>query len=132
MINDLNRTAHMGYLGADAKQQNANAPVTFSIATSEKWMDDSDNRQQRTDWHNIAVFGNLRSYAAKLKKGDRVYVEGKLRNNHHDKQIGGETVTIYNSEIHATDIERVAAKGDVNEKDSSSEPSSSQPNSSKK
>ena len=132
MINDLNRTAHMGYLGADAKQQNANAPVTFSIATSEKWMDDDNNRQQRTDWHNVVVFGNLRTYAAKLKKGDRVYVEGKLRNNHHDKQIGGETVTIYNSEIHAADIECVAAKGDGSEKDAGSEPASSQQNKSKK
>jgi single-strand DNA-binding protein len=122
MINDLNRTAQMGYLGADAKQQSANAPVTFSIATTEKWTDDENNRQQRTDWHYIVVFGNLRTYAASFKKGDRVYVEGKLRNNHRDKEIGGETVTMYSSEIHATDIERVAAKADDNQQDSNSEP----------
>jgi single-strand DNA-binding protein len=115
MINDLNRTVLLGYLGADAKQQSANAPVTLSIATADKWADDDNNRQQRTDWHSVAVFGTLRNYAVKLKKGDRVYVEGKLRNNHYEKEVGGETVTIYNSEVLATNIERVAAKSDDTE-----------------
>jgi single-strand DNA-binding protein len=110
MINDLNKTLQIGRLGADPKQQSENAPVTFSIATSDKWTDDNNNRQQRTDWHTIVVFGNLRTYAKKLKKGDRVFVEGKLRNNHYEKEVGSENVTIYNTEILASAIELLAAK----------------------
>jgi single-strand DNA-binding protein len=122
MISDLNRTVHMGFLGADAKQNSPDAPVTFRIATADKWTDDEQNRKERTDWHNIVVFGPLRTYAAKFKKGDRVYVEGKLRNNTHTKEIGGETVTFYNCEIHATEIERVSAKTDEAAQDTSFEP----------
>jgi single-strand DNA-binding protein len=129
MINDLTKTLQIGRLGADPKQQSENAPtvkvrsrlnsarnnlssvaVTFSIATSDKWTDDNNNRQQRTDWHTIVVFGNLRTYAKKLKKGDRVFVEGKLRNNHYEKEVGSENVTIYNTEILASAIELLAAK----------------------
>jgi single-strand DNA-binding protein len=110
MINDLNKTLQIGRLGADPKQQSDNAPVTFSIATSEKWTDDNNKWQERTDWHNIVVFGNLRTYARKLKKGDRIFVEGKLRNNHYEKEVGGEKITIYNAEILAGAIELVASK----------------------
>lgn len=121
MINDLNRTVHMGFLGADAKQNSPDAPVTFRIATADKWTDDEQNRKERTDWHSIVVFGPLRTYAAKFKKGDRVYIEGKLRNNTHTKEIGGETVTFYNGEIHATEIERVSTRVDDAAQDTSFE-----------
>ncbi|GAA3771253.1 MULTISPECIES: single-stranded DNA-binding protein [Terriglobus] len=110
MINDLNKTLQIGHLGADPKQASENAPVTFSIATSEKWTDDEKNWQTRTDWHTIVVFGNLRSYAKKLKKGDRIFVEGKLRNNNYEKEVGGEKVTMYSAEILASAIELVTAK----------------------
>ncbi|HTF72458.1 MAG TPA: single-stranded DNA-binding protein [Edaphobacter sp.] len=129
MVNDLNKTFHMGYLGADAKQQNANAPVTFSIATSEKWSDDNNQPQERTEWHNIVVFGNLRNYAIKFKKGDRVYVEGKIHNNKYPKEIGGETVTMIYPEIHAVELDRVAAKGE--ESRSETEPTSTKQSSPK-
>ncbi|HTF63216.1 MAG TPA: single-stranded DNA-binding protein [Edaphobacter sp.] len=112
MVNDLNKTLQMGYLGADAKQQSTTAPVTFSIATSEKWTDENNQPQERTEWHNIVVFGNLRNYAIKFKKGDRVFVEGKIHNNKYPKEIGGETVTMIYPEIHAVEIDRVAAKGE--------------------
>ena len=72
MINDLNRVLLMGYLGADAQApQSDNTPVTFSVATTDRWVDEKKQKQTRTEWHNIVVFGNLRKYAAKLKKGDR-------------------------------------------------------------
>ena len=114
MINDLNRVLLMGYLGSDAKApQSDNAPVTFSIATADRWMDDQKKKQTRTEWHNIVVFGNLRKYAAKLKKGDRVYIDGQLRSSSYDKTVGGETITVYNHEIAVSQIERVAAKSEA-------------------
>lgn len=112
MINNLNRSVFMGHLGADAKQANTNAPVTFSIAVSSHWTDNTGDRQTRTDWQNIVVFGNLRKYAAKLKKGDRVYIEAEARNNNYERKIGTETVKFYETEFLAAAIERVAAKGD--------------------
>ncbi len=112
MINSLNRSAFMGHLGADAKQASTNAPVTFAIAVSSHWTDNAGDRQTRTGWHNIVVFGNLRKYAAKLKKGDRVYIEAEARNNNYDRKIGTETVKFYETEFLAAAIERVTAKGD--------------------
>lgn len=115
MINDLNRVVLMGHLGNDSKQNSENAPVTLSIATTSRWTDDANNKQKRTDWHNITVFGNLRKYAKQLKKGDRIYVEGELRNNNYERTIGGETVKFYATEIVAQQIDRVTAKTDAAE-----------------
>ncbi len=109
MINDLNRVVLMGHVGTDAAQQSGNAPVTFSLATSDRWTDDKQQRQSRTDWHRVVVFGNLGKYAAKLKKGDRVYVEGQLRTSSYEKSVGNDTVTMPSTEIVAGQIERVAA-----------------------
>ena len=112
MINDLNRVTLMGHLGADAKQASANAPVTFSIATTSRWTDDQKQRQQRTEWHNITVFGNLGKYALKLKKGDRVYVEGELRSNDYEKDVKGEKIKIPRTEIAALQIDLLNAKAE--------------------
>lgn len=112
MINDLNRIVLMGHLGADATQRNPKAPVTFSIATTSRWIDAGD-RQSRTDWHNIVVFNNLSKYAAKLKKGDRVYLEGELRSNTYDKTVGNETIKITRYEVFALQLDRVAAKSEA-------------------
>jgi single-strand DNA-binding protein len=109
VINDLNRVLLMGYLGSDAKAPKSdNAPVTFSIATTDRWTDEQKGKQTRTEWHNVIVFGTLRKYATRLKKGNRVYIEGQLRSSSYDKTVGGETITVYNHEIAAAQIERVA------------------------
>ena len=115
MINDLNRVVLMGHVGTDAAQQSNSAPVTFSLATSDRWLDDKQQRQSRTDWHRVVVFGNLGKYAAKLKKGDRVYVEGQLRTSSYEKPVGSETVTMPSTEIVAGQIERVAASSSQTE-----------------
>ena len=115
MINDLNRVTLMGHVGNDAKQATDLAPVTFSVATTDRWKNDADSIQTRTDWHNIVVFGNLRKYALKFKKGDRVYIEAQARNNHYERKIGAETIKFREVEYIAEQIERVAAKGETDE-----------------
>ena len=113
MTNDLNRVMLMGYLGADAKTpQSDNAPVCFSVATTDRWLVEG-TKNTRTEWHNIVVFGNLRKYAAKLRKGDRVYIDGQLRSSSYEKSVGGETITVYNHEIAVIQIERVAVKNET-------------------
>ncbi len=115
MINDLNRFVVMGHIGADPKPVTSdNAPVRLSIATSSHW-NVENTRNSRTDWHTVAVFGNLRKYAAKLKKGDRVYIEAEARNNNYERTVGGETITIYATEFVASQIDRVAAKTEAEE-----------------
>src|SRR5258708_225481 len=105
MINDLNRVVLMGHLGADAtKDKNPNAPVTFTLATTSRWTDKAGDRQSRTEWHNIVVFNNLSKYAATLKKGDRVYLEGELRSNRYDKTVGDETLKLTRYEVFAVQI----------------------------
>jgi single-strand DNA-binding protein len=115
MINDLNRFVIMGHIGADPKPLTSdNAPVRLSIATSSHW-NLENTRNTRTDWHTVVVFGNLRKYAAKLKKGDRVYIEAEARNNNYERTVGGETITIYATEYHASQIDRVTAKTEAEE-----------------
>lgn len=115
MINDLNRTVVMGHIGDDRKATtNDNAPVRLAVATSSHWMVDN-TRNTRTDWHTVVVFGNLRKYAAKLKKGDRVYIEAEARNNNFEKVIGGETVKFYQIEFIASQIDQLSTKTDTDE-----------------
>jgi single-strand DNA-binding protein len=112
MINDLNRVVLMGHIGADPKPlPSENAPVRLSLATSSHWMVEG-TRNTRTDWHAIVVFGNLRKYAAKLKKGDRVYIEGEARTNKFERTVSDEVVTSYSTEYVVSQIERVTAKAD--------------------
>ena len=61
-----------------------------------------------TEWHTIVVFNNLSKYAARLKKGDRVYVEGELRTKKYEKTVAGETLKLTSYEVLATQIDRVA------------------------
>ena len=123
MLKDLNRTTLLGYLGADPKQhQNEDGPVSFSIATTDRWTDDQGEQHDRTDWHTITVYNGLRRYALSLKKGDRVYVEAKLVNNHYEKTVGGETIKIYGHRLVAHEIERVVTKADMPEKQSADFP----------
>ncbi len=112
MINDLSRTVLMGHLGDDAQRKNDKAPVTFRVAVTSRWNDETGDRQSRTEWHSVTVFGNLAKYALTLKKGDRVYVEGELRSNTRDKTVSTETIKITYWEILASQLECVNAKSD--------------------
>lgn len=114
MINDLNRTTLIGYLAADAEAKTANGKdfVTFTIATNNRWTDNAGDRQTKTQWHNIVVWkgrGPVK-YAAELKKGDRIYLEGELQYGSFDKSVGKETVKIPTVEIAATNIERLTKR----------------------
>ena len=71
----------IGNLGKDAEIKtfdNGNNVANFSLATSESYKDKAGEWQQKTEWHNIAVWGNQADRAAKLTKGTTLYVEGKL------------------------------------------------------
>jgi single-strand DNA-binding protein len=63
------------------------AIAKFSVATSEHWTDKNGQKQEKTEWHNIVVFGKSAEVMAKyINKGSLVSVEGKLQTNSYDKE----------------------------------------------
>lgn len=79
---DLNKTMLIGRLGNDPElkyTQSGIAVVAFSIATSMQWKDQTGDKQEKTEWHNIKAWKGLAETCGKyLKKGSKVYVEGRL------------------------------------------------------
>lgn len=86
----LNKVMLIGRLGRDPEirySQQGVAVVNFSIATSEQWTDkNTGERQERTEWHNVVVFGKQAETCEKyLSKGSQIYVEGKLQTTSYEK-----------------------------------------------
>ena len=101
MAGSVNKVTLVGNLGADPEIRNTQAGdkiATFSLATSESWKDrNSGERQERTEWHRVAIFGGLAELAERyLKKGDKVYLEGQLKTRKWQDQSG---VDHYTTEI---------------------------------
>jgi single-strand DNA-binding protein len=78
----VNKVVLIGNLGKDPEIRHTQAgePIAnFSLATSEKWTDKSGQKQERTEWHRVEVFGKtaeiVRDYC---KKGKPVYLEGSI------------------------------------------------------
>jgi len=79
----LNKVMLIGNLGRDPEMrytQSGDPIANFSLATSERWTDKSGQRQERTEWHRVEVFGKqaqvVRDYCS---KGRQIYVEGSIR-----------------------------------------------------
>ena len=85
----LNRLTIMGFLGADGEKKSTPTGKTYtllSIATKTSWKDDNGEWQSHTEWHRAVVWGErFADYAATLKKGAHVHVEGSLRSREYDK-----------------------------------------------
>lgn len=97
MAFNLNRVTIVGRLGADAEYRsfnNGGGVVNMRVATSEQWKDRDGQKQERTEWHNVAVFQKwLIDDAQKLRKGDLVMVEGKLQTRKWQDQSGNDRYT---------------------------------------
>jgi single-strand DNA-binding protein len=79
----LNRVILIGRLGRDPENRQLNpgqSVTSFSVATSENWLDKQGQKQERTEWHRISVWGKLAELCQRyLKKGRLVYIEGRLQ-----------------------------------------------------
>ena len=88
----VNKVILIGNLGKDPEvryTKNGRAVARFSIATTEFWNDPEGNRQERTEWHNIIVWGKQgESCAQYLAKGRQVFVEGSIRSRSYDDKSG--------------------------------------------
>lgn len=94
----INKVTLIGRLGADPETktfQNGDKVANIRIATSERWKDkNTGERQERTEWHSVAVFGPLADVVDRYtKKGDQIYLEGKLRTRKWQDQSGNDRYT---------------------------------------
>ncbi len=104
MADGLNRVMLLGNLGADPELRmtsGGQAVLSLRLACSESYLDKDKNRQERTEWVNVTVWGKRGEALAKLlAKGSRVFVEGGLRTSSYDKD--GEKR--YKTEVVASNI----------------------------
>lgn len=101
MAGSLNKVMLIGNLGADPEVrsfQNGGKVCNLRIATSEQWKDKSGERQERTEWHTVAVFqeGAINFAEQYLRKGSKVFVEGQLQTRKWQDQQGNDR---YSTEI---------------------------------
>ena len=107
----VNKVILVGRLGADPQLKytpSGRANVTFNIATNAVWKDQDGKQQERTDWHRIVAWGKLAEIMGEyLKKGHRVYLEGRLQTRSWEDNNG---VKKWTTEVTATDMEMLEAK----------------------
>ena len=108
----VNKAILIGNLGKDPEVRftnNGKAVARFPIATSEVWNDAEGNRQERTEWHNIVVWGKQGERCGQyLAKGRQVFVEGNIRTRSYDDKSGNKR---YVTEIVAQRIQFLGGGG---------------------
>ena len=98
MSRGVNKVILVGNVGQDPEVRylpNGGAVANVSIATSESWMDKNTNqRQDKTEWHRVVFFGKLADIVSQyVKKGSKLYVEGKLQTRKWQDQAGQDKYT---------------------------------------
>ncbi len=116
----VNKVILIGNLGKDPEVrhlENGTAVANFSMATSESYKDrSSGERKTITEWHNIVLWRGLAEVAEKyLKKGDQVYIEGKLKTRSWEDKDGN---TRYTTEVVGDNMTMLGSRGSLSEKDS--------------
>jgi single-strand DNA-binding protein len=125
----VNKVILIGNLGADPELRYTNtgtAVANFRIATNEVWTDKNGEKQERTEWHQIVVWGKQGENCGKyLKKGRPVFVEGRLQTRSWEDQSGNKR---YTTEVVAQAVQFLGGRGESGGADSSWESSGSQTN----
>lgn len=101
MAGSVNRVVLVGNLGADPeirRTQDGKPIANLRIATSERWRDrNTGESKEKTEWHTVVIFGPLAEIAEKfLKKGSKVYLEGKLQTRKWQDKSGADR---YSTEV---------------------------------
>ncbi|MGN6282602.1 single-stranded DNA-binding protein [Frateuria sp.] len=113
MARGINKVIIVGNLGSDPEVRytgGGTAVCSLSVATSEQWTDkQSGEKQERTEWHRVKLFGKLAEIAGEyLKKGRQVYIEGSLRTDKYTDKSGVEK---YSTDIIANDMQMLGGMG---------------------
>ena len=108
----VNKAILVGNLGRDPELRhtpNGQAVVNFTLATSENWTDKSGERQERTEWHRIVVWGKTAEMCNQyLSKGRTVYVEGRIQTREWEDKDGNKRTT---TEINAQNVTFIGGGG---------------------
>jgi len=104
-VGSVNKVILVGNLGRDPeirRSQGGTTIASFSLATNEAWNNREGQREERTEWHKIVVFGKLADFCGQyLSKGKQVYLEGRLQTRSWDDREGNKK---YTTEIVAASI----------------------------
>lgn len=105
MAEGLNRVMLLGNLGQDPELRNTSSGTSvlkLRLATSETYMDRNRERQERTEWHSVVIWGKRAEALSRfLTKGSRIFVEGSLRTSSYDDRDGNKR---YRTEVIASNI----------------------------
>ncbi len=105
MAEGLNRVMLLGNLGADPElrfTQGGQAVLSLRLATTESYLDKDKVRRERTDWHNVVVWGKRGEALSKIiGKGSSLFIEGSLRTSSYDDRDGNKR---YKTEIIANNV----------------------------
>jgi single-strand DNA-binding protein len=115
MSRSLNKVTLIGNLGADPEVRSTtggNRVATFSLATSRSWNGPSGDKQEKTEWHRCVVWNSKASTLADiveryLKKGDKIYVEGRIEYRQWQDK---ENQTRYTTEINVRELIMLSGK----------------------
>ncbi len=112
MAGGVNKVILVGNLGADPDMRytpSGQGVCELRVATSESWNDKNGQRQERTEWHRIVVWGKRAEVCSKyLSKGRQVYVEGRIQTRTYDDKDGNKR---YITEIIAADVQFLGGGG---------------------
>jgi single-strand DNA-binding protein len=114
MAGSVNKVILVGRLGKDPELRSipsGTSVAKFSLATDDRFTDKAGEKQERTEWHNIVVWGKLAEICGQyLRKGKLVYIEGSIRTDSWDDKETG--VKKYRTEIIANTMQMLEKKGD--------------------
>jgi single-strand DNA-binding protein len=123
MSRGINKCIIIGTAGKDPEikyTQGQLAITSFSMATSESYKDKQTGQKvEKTEWHNITMFGKLAEITAEyVKKGSKIYIEGKLKTDKwKDKDTGKD---VYKTSIVANEMQMLGGKSESNNDQSKS------------
>lgn len=114
MARGVNKVILIGNLGADPEVRyspNGSAVTNIRLATTDQWRDrQSGEQQERTEWHRVVFFSRLAEIAGEyLRKGSKVYVEGRLQTRKWQGQDGQDRFT---TEIVGNEMQMLDGRGD--------------------
>jgi len=112
----VNKVIILGRLGSDPEVKQITGGQTvarLSVATSESWTDKNQQKQERTEWHRVVVWGKLAELCGKyLVKGRQIYLEGRLQTRNWEDNQGQKK---YTTEVIATTIQFLGNQANNNQ-----------------
>ena len=112
----VNKVILVGRLGQNPEVRytpSGAAVANFSVATNENWTDKQGQKQERTEWHRVVVWGKLAELCNQyLSKGRQVYLEGRLQTREWEDKTG---VKKYTTEVHAQTVQFLGGQAGAGE-----------------